>query len=988
MTARLPALGRDLFLPFRSVPVPVTQPPPLYDADYPGLQSRIQLVLRPFLFIPHYVILIALGYVVALTTMLSWFAILFTGRMPGGLFELGAMYMRWLARVSAYMGLLCDRYPPFGDGPYPAQFVLRYPERSSRWKTFLRAILAIPSAIVLWPLTYVAIAVVVIAWFAILVTRRYPAGLFLFVVGWLRWELRLLAYLYLLTDHYPPFRLSETPNPGEHLSLESESTPSEQTMTVDQRILDQIALSREEYELLIQRLGREPNDVELGIVGALWSEHCGYKNSRPLLSIFPTAGEHVLSRAGEENAGAVDVGDGLCAVFKVESHNHPSAIEPYQGAATGVGGIVRDVFAMGAQPIALLDSLRFGPLQGGDGDQQEAARNRHLVRGVVGGIGGYGNCLGVPTVGGETFFDASYSGNPLVNAMCLGIAPIGGLRSARADGPGNSLILVGADTGRDGIHGATFASVQLDERSDERRPAVQVGNPFLEKLLMEACQELARTDWIVGLQDLGAAGLTSASIECAARSATGIEIDVGRVPRRELDMTPYEVMLSESQERMLVVARRGYEDRVRELFERWDLQTAVIGTVTDDGMVRVLENGRAVALLPVQLCTDPPRYRRQGVPPADMLALQRFDFDLLPDVEALTQPGQADADPHGVSPSEAALLRLIASPNIASKRWIYRQYDHQVLSNTVQGPGGDAAVLRLKGTGRGIALTIDGNGRFCYLDPFVGGAIAVAEAARNLVCVGAEPLAATDCLNFGNPEKLDVYYQLEQAIRGMSAACEALETPVVSGNVSLYNETMGRPIYPTPVVGMVGLLEDIDQRCGSAFVHAGDLVFLLGPGSPAGPESLAGSEYARTFHGVVAGQPELDLDFERRLQRCCLAGVRSATVASAHDCAEGGLAVTLVECCLDNRLGLDGSSIAIDGRIDVALFGEAQSRILVSVPAAKRLDFERLVSDYQVLSQYIGTVGGDRLQLAGRIDLSLEQLAKIYDSAFEAALSD
>jgi phosphoribosylformylglycinamidine synthase II len=748
----------------------------------------------------------------------------------------------------------------------------------------------------------------------------------------------------------------------------------------DRRILDQIALSPEEYDLLAGRLGRDPNDLELGIVGALWSEHCGYKNSKLLLRLLPTHGDRVVTEAGAENAGAVDVGGGLCVVFKVESHNHPSAIEPYQGAATGVGGIVRDIFAMGAQPIALLDSLRFGPLEGPAGGEQAAARNRYLVAGVVAGIAGYGNCLGIPTVGGETFFDPSYTGNPLVNAMCVGIAPTKGLLSARADGPGNPLILVGSGTGRDGIHGATFASVELDERSEERRPAVQVGNPFLEKLLMEACQELAQTDWIVGLQDLGAAGLTSASIECAARSGTGIEIDVSQVPRRESGMTPYEVMLSESQERMLVVARSGFEDRVAQLFQRWDLETAVIGKVTDDSLVRIFDGSTEVGCLPVAICTDPPLYRRQGVPATHLEALKRFDFDGLPDIGVVQRPVSS---PQNLRPGEAALLGLLRSPNIASKRWIYRQYDHQVLTNTVQGPGGDAAVLRLKETGRAIALSLDGSLRACALDSFVGGAIAVAEAARNLVCVGAEPLAATNCLNFGNPEKLEVYYQLEQAIRGMAAACDALGTPVVSGNVSLYNENAGAPIDPTPVVGMLGLLEATDQRCGLGFQQDGDLVFLLGSVELGDSGSLAGSEYAALRHGIVAGSPRIDLDLEVRLQRCCRQAIQTQLIVSAHDCSEGGLSVALAESCIAGGLGLDARSLKPEGRVDTFLFGEVQSRIIVTCQPERMAELQQLVTACQVPIRALGTVTGSRLQIGGLIDLALADVEAAYESAFE-----
>src|SRR5215211_1937405 len=728
---------------------------------------------------------------------------------------------------------------------------------------------------------------------------------------------------------------------------------------VDDATLHQLSLSREEYQLIVERLGREPNDVELGMFGALWSEHCGYKNSRPLLRLLPSQGEHVLTKVGEENAGAVDIGDGWLVAMKVESHNHPSAIEPYQGAATGVGGIVRDIFAMGARPIALLDSLRFGPIaaEAGESDAERIARSRYLFGGVVAGIGGYGNTLGLPTIGGEAYFEPSYAENPLVNAMCIGIARHGALIRARADGPGNLLLLVGADTGRDGIHGATFASVELDESSEQRRPAVQVGNPFVEKLLIESCIELLERgrDWIVGLQDLGAAGLTSSAVECAARAGTGIVIDVDRVPRRESGMRPYEVMLSESQERMLVVVKRGFEERVQALFERWDLHCAVIGEVTDDGHVHIRDNGEVVATLPVDVLTDPPQYRRQGVRPAWLEAAHAFDLNSVPDLSARDEPdgsaprgaesgpavyiapespGRADGlmgRPSTASvmdaprrqegtaavpeSAEAALLALLAAPNIASRRWIYRQYDHQVLTNTVVPPGGDAAVLRIKGTRRAIAAATDGNGRLCYLDPFTGGAIAVAEAARNVVCTGAQPVAVTNCLNFGNPEKPEIYYQLEQAIRGMASACEALETPVISGNVSLYNETLGEAVYPTPVIGMLGVVDDVRLCTGAGFVEDGDDVWLLGgaAGELVGEAvSLGGSEYLRTVRGVVAGRPRINLDREVAVQRACLAAIRAEVVRSAHDCADGGLAVAPAEGVGGAGEGRGGARRAVD----------------------------------------------------------------------------
>ena len=643
-------------------------------------------------------------------------------------------------------------------------------------------------------------------------------------------------------------------------------------MSISKETLDEIALSEEEYELIVQRLGREPTPVELGLFGALWSEHCGYKHSKPLLGLLPSGGRRVRVRPGEENAGVVDIGDGLLVVMKMESHNHPSAIEPYQGAATGVGGIVRDIFTMGARPIALLNSLRFGPL----GD----SRNRYLFGGVVGGIAGYGNCLGIPDVGGEAFFSPSYSANPLINAMCLGIVEGGKLVKSRASGAGNPLMLVGADTGRDGMHGASGLASRTFEDEREMRPAVQVGNPFLEKLLIEACLELAQTDWIVGLQDLGAAGLTSSAVESVAKGGSGVEIDVLKVPRREEGMTPYEVMLSESQERMLVIVKRGYEDRVKALFDRWELRSDIIGQVTDDGLVRIKEGEGVVAEVPAELLVSPPVYKPSGRKPAWLKQVQSFHPEAIPDLS--------------LDECEVVLLSLLACPDISSKEWIYRQYDHQVQDNTVILPGSDAAVLRIKGTRKGISLTTDGNGRYCYLDPHAGGAIAVAEAARNVVCSGAEPLAITDCLNFGNPERPDIYYQLKECIRGMARACRAFDIPVISGNVSLYNETRGEAVYPTPVVGMVGLIEDIERRCSSAFREDGDAVFLIGSWEEG---RLDGSEYLELRHGLVRGKPAIDLDLEKRVQRCCLDAIRRGIIKSAHDCSEGGLAVALAEFC-------------------------------------------------------------------------------------------
>ena len=730
-------------------------------------------------------------------------------------------------------------------------------------------------------------------------------------------------------------------------------------MPVSKEVLDEVALSEAEYQLIVDKLGREPTHVEVGMFGSLWSEHCGYKHSRALLKLFPTSGKRVLCKPGEENAGAVDIGDGLVIVMKVESHNHPSAIEPFQGAATGVGGIVRDIFTMGAFPIALLNSLRFGPLDEG--------RNRYLFNGVVGGIASYGNCLGIPDVGGEIYFDPTYSSNPLVNAMCVGLAPAGGLVSAVAKGEGNPILLVGADTGRDGLHGASGLASRTFEETRELRSAVQVGNPFLEKLLIEACLELAKTDWIVGMQDLGAAGLTSAAVESAHKGGSGIEIDVLKVPRREAGMTPYEIMLSESQERMLVVAKLGCEDKIKDLFSRWDLRCDIIGYVTGDGRARIKEGERVVADAPVEMLSSAPSYRLRTQRPSWLKKLQSLDLSQVP------EPALEECD--------GILLRLLASPSIASKESVYRQYDHQVQVNSVVTPGGDAAVLRIKGTGKGIALTIDGNSRYCYLDPYVGGAITVAEAARNLVCSGAEPLALTDCLNFGNPERPDVYYQLKECIRGMARVCRQLKVPVISGNVSLYNETKGESIYPTPVVGMLGLLDDVTKHCTPAFRSDGDLVFLLsGDGSWDDQEGLGGSEYLALVHGKVAGRPSLDIELEKRVQAACLEAVREGVARSAHDCSEGGLAVALAESCIQGKRGFRGTYVEFKGRKDAALFGEAQSRIVLSVPQKDRARLDKICQKHHVVLTRLGKVGGKRLTIPGYVNLPLDQVEQAWRS--------
>ena len=736
-------------------------------------------------------------------------------------------------------------------------------------------------------------------------------------------------------------------------------------MPVTKEVLDEIALSRAEYERIVDQLGREPTGVELGMFGALWSEHCGYKHSRPLLGMFPSDSPRVLVRPGEENAGVVDIGDGWAVAMKVESHNHPSAVEPLQGAATGVGGIVRDILTMGARPIALLNSLRFGPLT--------SARNRHLFGGVVSGISWYGNCIGVPDVGGEVYFAEAYSGNPLVNAMCVGLLRKDKMVRARASGKGNTLLLVGADTGRDGIHGASGLASRTFEGDRELRSTVQVGNPFLEKVLIEACLEAIETcgESIVGMGDLGAAGLTSCAVECAGRGGGGVRVDVSRVPRRETGMTPYEVMLSESQERMLVIARRGQEDRIKRVFEKWDLTVVPIGEVTDTGLVEIVDGATTVASAPVQFFMDPPQYRLKGVKSKELTRLQAFDLAALP------------------LPKETAgevLLKLLASPNIASRRSIYRQYDHQVQTATAIAPGaGDAAVLRLRGTARGLALSIDGNGRLVFLDPYHGGAIAVAEACRNLACVGAEPIALTDCLNFGNPERPDVYYQMEECIKGMAAAARELAVPVISGNVSLYNETDGRPVYPTPTVGALGLLEDVERRCSAAFRREGDVVALLGAAQVTGDvRTLAGSECLELVHGQVAGQPTIDLDREVRVQRLCRRAIAEGLVASAHDCSDGGLLVALAESAILGALGFRGE-FAVSARWDAALFGEAQSRIVVSLHPDALPTLERLAAEERVPLTRLGVVGGERFVVAGLVDTALADAADAWNNGLERA---
>ncbi|HEV8308878.1 MAG TPA: phosphoribosylformylglycinamidine synthase subunit PurL [Methylomirabilota bacterium] len=720
-------------------------------------------------------------------------------------------------------------------------------------------------------------------------------------------------------------------------------------------------LTREEYDRVIQLLGRDPTYPELGLFSALWSEHCSYKSSRLLLRRLPTEAPHVIQGPGE-NAGVVDLGDGLALVMKIESHNHPSFIEPFQGAATGVGGILRDIFTMGARPFALLDSLRFGPA--------EEPAGAYLLGGVVAGIAHYGNCFGCPTVGGEVAFAPEYARNPLVNVLCLGLVPRGRIFRARADGVGNTFVYAGAKTGRDGIHGATMASEAFDETSGERRPTVQVGDPFTEKLLLEACLEAMATGAVVGIQDMGAAGLACSASEMPARAGTGADIELDRVPQREPDMTPYEILLSESQERMLLVVERGREAEVQRVFAKWELDAVPIGRVTADGVLRVRMHGEVVAEVPVRALTDDaPLYDRPRARPVWLDAARAFDPRTLPE----------PADP------SAVLLRLLAAPTIASKADIWRQYDHMVGINTLVAPGSDAAVLRLKRTPKAVAVATDGNGRYVYLDPRRGAAMAVAEAARNVVCAGGRPLALTDCLNFGSPERPEIMWQLAEAVDGIAEACRALEIPVVGGNVSLYNETLGSAILPTPIVGVAGLLDDAERRMTQWFKDPGDLVVLLG--EPAG--SLGGSEYLATLHGRLAGPlAPLDLARERAVQAACLAAIEAGCVRSAHDCAEGGLAVALAESCITGprRLGAE-LELPAGGRLDELLFGEAPSRIVLSIAPPEWARLEQIVREWAVPVTVLGRVEDDRLviRVGGnvRIDVGVDAMADAFEHTLE-----
>lgn len=731
-------------------------------------------------------------------------------------------------------------------------------------------------------------------------------------------------------------------------------------------------LIKEEWEKILKILGRTPTFTELGVFSVMWSEHCSYKNSIAQLKTLPRSGGRLLVAAGEENAGLIDIGDDLAVAFKIESHNHPSAVEPYQGAATGVGGIMRDIFTMGARPIASLNSLRFGSLKD--------ARTRFLFDGVVRGIGDYGNSFGVPTVAGEVYFDESYQGNPLVNAMAVGIVNKKHVASATSKGVGNPIMIVGSSTGRDGIHGATFASEEISAKSEAKRPSVQVGDPFTEKLLLEATLEIIKNDWLIGIQDMGAAGISCSTSEMSAKGASGMKINLDKVPLREKGMTAYEIMLSESQERMLCCVKKGYEDRVKQVFEKWDLHCEIIGEVTGDGMLHIDYHGERKATMPpfdLVLGGGAPVYIREQKEPEYLKETRKFDSKTLPEPKDLKE----------------VFLKVFSSPNIVSKQWVYHQYDSMVRTNTVVGPGCDAAVILVKGTnlptgqaGKALAMKTDCNSRYVYLNPKEGTKIAVAESARNIVCSGGIPLGVTNCLNFGNPYKPEVYWQFAQAIEGMGEACRHFDTPVTGGNVSFYNESPDTAVYPTPTIGMVGLVEDLKHITTSYFKDEGDVIYLLGEDK----EELGGSEYLKVIHNKVAGEsPTINLDEEKKLQDALLDLIRKGLIKSAHDISEGGIVSALAECCIisqEKQIGCE-VEIPIKSRKDFSLFSESQSRIIISVSKEKLLDLERELKISSIKFTKLGFVSGSELKLKNLFEVSVKELFDIYYNTIPGIMS-
>ncbi len=726
-------------------------------------------------------------------------------------------------------------------------------------------------------------------------------------------------------------------------------------------------LTEEEYERVKNILGRVPTFTELGIFSVMWSEHCSYKNSIALLKTLPRSGGRLLVGAGEENAGLVDIGDGLAVAFKIESHNHPSAVEPYQGAATGVGGIMRDIFTMGARPIASLNSLRFGSLKD--------ARTRFLFDGVVKGIGDYGNCLGIPTVAGEVYFDESYQGNPLVNAMSVGIVDKEHVASAVAKGEGNPIMIVGSSTGRDGIHGATFASEEISEKSEAKRPSVQVGDPFTEKLLLEASLEIVKNGWLIGIQDMGAAGIACSTSEMSAKGESGMKVNLSKVPLREKGMTAYEIMLSESQERMLCCVKKGYEDKVKEVLTKWDLHCEIVGEVTNDGKLHINYEDEEKAVIPsyeLVLGGGAPVYHRETKEPAYLKETRVFDFSSLPEPKDLHD----------------TFIKIFSSPNIASKKWVYEQYDSMVRTNTIVGPGpSDSAVIFLKGTNKALAMKTDCNSRYVYLNPKEGAKIAVAESARNIVCSGGIPLAITNCLNFGNPYKPEVYWQFTEAIEGMGEACRFFDTPVTGGNVSFYNESPNVAVYPTPTIGMVGLIEDVKNVTTSNFKNENDLIYVLGEDF----EELGGSEYLKIIHSKVSGEsPKLNLEVEKKLHDSLLKLIGKKLINSAHDISEGGIVSAIAECCIMNENNFIGAEInvPIKTRKDFSLFSESQSRIIVSIKPENKDELEKILNESKQIFTYLGKTGGKKLKVNDEINISLDELAENYYLTIPRIMND
>ncbi len=715
-------------------------------------------------------------------------------------------------------------------------------------------------------------------------------------------------------------------------------------------------LTKEEYEKIIKILGRIPTFTELGIFSVMWSEHCSYKNSIALLKTLPREGGRLLVGAGEENAGLIDIGDGYAVAFKIESHNHPSAVEPYQGAATGVGGIMRDIFTMGARPVASLDSLRFGSL--------DDPRTRYLFDGVVKGIGDYGNSFGVPTVAGEVYFDESYQGNPLVNAMSVGIVKSNRVASAVAKGKGNPVMIVGSSTGRDGIHGATFASEEISEKSESKRPSVQVGDPFTEKLLLEATLEIIRNGWLIGIQDMGAAGISCSTSEMSAKGKSGMTINLDKVPLRESGMTAYEIMLSESQERMLCVVKKGYEDKVKAVFQKWDLHCEIVGEVTDNKNLVVDYQGKRKAEIPafeLVLGGGAPVYRRESREPAYLKEMRNFDFNSLPVPKNLKD----------------TFLKVFSSPNIVSKKWVYEQYDSMVRTNTILGPGCDAAVILIKDIDKALAVKTDCNGRYVYLNPEEGTKIAVAESARNIVCSGGIPLGITNCLNFGNPYKPEIYWQFEKAIKGMGEACRFFNTPVTGGNVSFYNESPNTVVYPTPTIGMVGLVEDLNDVTTSFFKNEKDLIYVLGEDF----EELGGSEYLKVVHGLVKGNsPKINLSLEKKLQDTLTGLIKKRIIKSAHDVSEGGIVSALAECCIINDESKIGAevNIPVKTRDDFSFFSESQSRVIVSIEEKNKKEFENYLKEKKQYFVLLGKTGKNSLKINGKIEIDVDVLSDLY----------